>query len=132
VAPHHGITLVEVLVSIVILAAGAVGISEALARAADASSIVDGYMAGHLFALSKMAEVEQTARTGEPVEDQSGTFLVGREPYRWQLTAVPIPDAPTLRTVELAVEWRRGPRTFERRLSTLVSVPDDSLPIDGD
>lgn len=120
----RGLTLIEVLVSVVILAVGAVAIAQALAKASEAQAIADDYAAANLLALSKMADVELAFRKGEPVEDgQTGSVRLGLRSFDWQVAAAPLMDDPNTSTVTLVVNWRRGRTPYERRVDTLLRLP---------
>jgi prepilin-type N-terminal cleavage/methylation domain-containing protein len=121
----RGITLIEVLVSVVVLAVGATAVAEALARASYAMTVADQYTVSHTFAMSKISDIERAARAGELADEAArGTFQIGPDRYSWEVSTTPVPEQPLLQTVELAVRWNRGLRAYERTLTTLVSLPE--------
>lgn len=123
-AARRGLSLIEVLVSIVVLSSGAVVVSDALARVAYATTVADQQALGHLIALTKMAEIEQAARVAEaPLEPQHGQVIAGRDRFTWTVSPTPVADDPRLQSVELSVQWRHGEVVHEQKLTTLVTIP---------
>ncbi len=120
----RGLTLIEVLISVVILSTGAVLVVQALARAAYAQAVVERQTAAYLFAMSKMAGLELAIDEGQELKDrEAGSFRVENQLFQWETTAEPSRDDPELTTVALHVRWRYGPQTFEQRLETWMGVP---------
>jgi len=121
------LTLIEVLISIVILSMGSVVIMEAFGRMARALAVADHETDAYLFAFSKMAEVEMSCREGVPPEDdeESGSFQVGGQGYQWTLRTVTLSDEPPVKSIALEVAWRRGAEEHARRLETVLRIPQD-------
>ncbi len=121
----HGLTLIEVLVSVVILSCGAVAVMQGLARAAYAASVAEQQTAAHVFALSKMSELELAVRRQEPLKPQeSGDVRVGEQTYRWEVTAKPISDDSNLQYVSLVVSWSVGLRNYAHEIVTWLPMPE--------
>ncbi|GEM_PF-1917930 len=119
-----GVTLIEVLVSVVILAFGAVVVMEALARVAYAMTLAEGYSGSHLVALAKMSDLERAARAGEGLrEHDHGRVQLGQQWFEWDSLAPPVEEASRAQSLALTVTWSHGRKTFERHLETLVMIP---------
>ena len=118
-------TLVEVLVSIAILAAGATIIMQSLARGAHALALSQRRVTAYGFAASKLADLELAAAQGETVRT-AGAFGVGKDRFEWRLEPAPL-EVPSLQTVTLTVEWRQGGQRYESRFSTVQPVPPEDI-----
>jgi len=106
-------------VSVAILSVGSVLVMQALARVAHAQVLAESMASAQLFAASKMAAIELACREGcELDEAEEGRVRVGEQTLEWRASAEEVPEDPALRSVSLAVTWRRGAHTFERRLDT--------------
>ena len=124
----RGLTLIEVLISVVILSMGSVVIMEAFGRMAQAMAIADDETGAYLFAMSKMSEVEVEFREGRaPEEDEeSGSFRLGERGYEWALRSSTLSEEPPVKSIALDVEWQRGSEMYTRRFETMlrVAVPE--------
>ena len=115
--------MIELLVSVVILASGAVLVMQGLAKAAQATLVIDQHEGAYLFALSKMADVEVAARAGkELLEHEGGTFRREGQAYEWEVVTSSMDD-PQVKDVTLTVSWRAGSQAYDRRFETLVRTP---------
>ena len=139
-----GLTLIELLAAVAILATGAVFVMGAMARAAEAQALSDEYRQAYLFALTKMATAEMDFSTGAEMNDeQDGSFLVGSQPFAWRLSAQPetpagaAKDEPASQPaaspqegatiVTLTVTWRRGEQEYAQAYrTTLWRANDDA------
>ena len=124
----RGLTLIEVLISVVILSMGSVVIMEAFGRMAQAMAVADDETGAYLFAMSKMSEVEVEFREGRtPEEDEeSGSFRLGERGYEWALRSSTLSEEPPVKSIALDVEWQRGSEMYTRRFETMlrVAVPE--------
>ena len=121
-APAHGFTLIEILVSVAILASAIVLIMQAFARGAYALNLSSNRLRAYAFAASKMADLELSVRQGvEPKPD--GQFRIGQDRFQWQVSATPIPDEPALKLVTLTVEWAQGKRSYTSQTSLVTRAP---------
>ncbi len=121
-----GLTLVEILASVVILSFGAVVTMQALGRVASALSVAEYQGEAYLFAMAKMAEVELALRSGQPVEESSqGSFRLGEHLFRWSLSLSTEPINPQFKAVSLTVAWSDGRHAYERHLNTILQRPSD-------
>ena len=129
-APHldtrRGLTLIEVLVSVAILAAGAVLILQALATGAYTLNVARNRTQAYTFARSKMADLEMALRQGEELKTR-GRFRMGREQYRWTLHSSATED-PEFELITLTVAWRQGQHDHESQFSTVRRIePEEAL-----
>lgn len=124
---RRGLTLVELLMSVVILSVGAVFIMQALVKISSAHVIAENQAQASLLAMSKMAEVELAVQAGAFSEDpeQGGSVRVGAQAFTWSATAAPLADDPTRTRIYLTVSWRRGESAGERQLETILRLPPD-------
>lgn len=121
---RRGITLIEVLLSTVILAVGAVFVMQALANISYAHLVAEDQRSASLLAMSKMAEVELAVREGSLSEKgERGHVRIGLQAFTWEATRAALVDDPTRVAVHLTVSWRRGDASFERQLDTILGLP---------
>lgn len=118
-----GFTLVEILISVAILASAVVFIMQALARGAYALSLGGNQMRAYTFASAKMADLEVALSQGEDV-DKQGSARSSRDQFRWRVATSPVEDEPQLQLVTLTVEWNQGSRTYESAYSLLRRLPE--------
>ena len=123
-AARRGLTLVEVLVSLVILSVGAVTILQAMVRISHAQALAAYQSKAYLVALSKLGDVEVAFREGRDVEaSDTGTVRIGEHAFQWDLASTSLVGEPLVRVVSLAVRWRAGTQTFQRRFETQLRLP---------
>jgi len=124
-----GLTLIEVLVSVVILAAGAVVVMQALAKVAQAQAIAEDRAQAYLMASTKMVEAELATAGGQSVpEHDSGHLQLNQQPFDWTISADASADDPQVQAVTVAVGWNRGTDRYTQQLKTLVRVPLKDAP----
>lgn len=129
--PSHdskGLTLVEVLISVALLAAGSVLVLQALAKGAHVLASARCRAAAHAFASAKLADIELAARQGALPAKTSGTFRQSGAEFDWAIQAAPTGDTPFLETVTLTVGWRQGPHRYEQRVTTVKRAPEPAEP----
>ena len=116
----RGLTLVEILVAVAILATGGVLILQALARGAYALNVAENRRWAYVFSQAKMADLDMSLKQGlEP--KTHGEFRMGREQFRWDVDTFAT-DEPELQLVTLTVAWRQGRHDYASQFSTLVRV----------
>lgn len=119
-----GLSLVEVLVAVVILAVGVVVVLPALGTISRAVAVADAHLQAYAIAVSKIAELEMARRLEpDPWERQSGVVWIGRDQVTWDAAPVPVAADPTLEQVTLTIGWRQGRQTYARRFSTVWRLP---------
>ena len=111
--------------SIAILAASAVILTQALARGASTLALAQRRMTAYSFAASKLADLELAAAEGKTVRT-AGAFGDDTDRFEWHLDASPL-DVPSLQTMTLTVEWRQGGRRYESSFSTVQPVPPEDV-----
>ena len=125
--PHSalGLTLVEVLISIAILAVGAVLIMQALARGAQALALARHRATAYSFAVSKLADLDITSARGSTPKT-AGQFGTGPDRFDWHVEVAPL-EVPSLQVVTLTVEWRQGGQRYESSFSTVQQAPPEDV-----
>lgn len=132
-----GLTLIEVLVSIVILSTAMVFILQSMARVAETQRITEQRVKAYLLSASLMTDSQMAILDAEKLpQDKRGTLREGLDPFSWNLawipwydTATPPPAAgeklpPTpLVLEELTLTWQQGSQSPGTALRTLVPVP---------
>lgn len=129
-----GLTLVEILISVALLSSGAVLVMHAYAKIWQTTRIAEHRAAAHMFALSKMADLELANHQGlELTRRPSGTFRADGHPYTWYVSAAlsdpEHPEGPAL--VTLTVTWPRGGDTDRLQLQTLLRPTEPGYPRSG-
>ena len=122
---RRGLTLIEVLVSVVMLATGTVFIMHAFASAAEAHARLERQTAAWLFAVSKIDEVALALQEGQELGDDEGTFRSGDQLFVWTVHSEPDAEDPQMLAAGITVTWQRGTDRYERQLRTTVRVPLD-------
>ena len=122
-----GLTLVEVLVSIVIIGIGSAFILQALARAAEVFTIVENRFSAYTFSASQLAEMEVAALKRETFpSSQEGSFEAEETRFDWSWESQPFSeDAPLLAQATLKVVWEKGGRSDEYHIESLWRLPKE-------
>ncbi len=85
---QKGLTLVEVLVSILILASGCVYVLQALAKSAEVQKKVEGDMILYPVLASQLARLEMRVSSEKnPFKAAQGTYSEGKQKYPWLLSS---------------------------------------------
>ena len=121
-----GLTLIEVLISVVILSTGAVLVMHAFAKAWETVRVAEHRAAADVFALSKMADLELANQQGlDLMKHPSGAFRADGHPFSWHVSVegpdAEHPDRSSL--VTLTVTWPRGGDTDQLQCHTLLRPP---------
>ena len=121
-----GLTLIEVLISVVILSTGAVLVMHVFAKSWETVRVAEHRAAADVFALSKMADLELANHQGlDLMKRPSGAFRVDGHPFTWQVSVEPPdpehPEGSSL--VTLTVTWPRGGDTDRLQCQTLLRPP---------
>ena len=114
--PRAGLTLVEVLVSIAILAASLAVILQGLSRAAYLTSVAKHRLQAVSFAQAKLAELELAGAARAELKPD-GDFRIGRDLFTWHVASSPN-DAGD--QVDLTVSWEQGQHPFNVHVTTLL------------
>ena len=117
----------EVLLSVAILAIGAVLIMQALARGAYALAVAKYRSTAYAFSEAKLADLELSASQGL-IPKASGHFGAGQERFEWTVSATPLEEALPIQRVTLTVGWRQGRHPYESDFSLVQRVPPESQP----
>lgn len=107
---HNGFTLIEIVISLAILAVGLVALLALFVLSFDTASRAANLTDAAIVAKRRMEEIK---RDGFPAADGSGTFISNPN-FTWQVDADP--DAPATgyysQKVTLTVSWTQRGRTF--------------------
>ena len=123
---NDGFTLVEILVSTVILSLGAVVLMQALGRAAFAATSAANHRQACLFAQAKMAETELALRQGQELpETDSGSFESDHVRFGWSRSCRGEENDPHRKQVSLSVLWGEGGGHSEQRVETFLEEAHD-------
>ena len=117
----RGLTLIELLISVAILASAAVIIMQALARGAYTLALAHNRLRAYAFCASKMADLETHFRDANPL-DTHGEFRNGRDQFQWHVETSPVSDDPPFELVTLTVGWQQGRAAYESQVSALRRV----------
>ena len=124
IGSKRGLTLIELLVSVTILASAIVLIMQALARSTYTLSLATSRLNANTFSRAKMAELELNFAQGI-APTPYGRVRMGREAFTWHVDSAPSPDDPQLELVTLTVEWQQGRRPYASQVSLLARLPQE-------
>ncbi len=115
-------TLIEVLISVILLASGTVLVMQSFATGWEVVVRADDRSTAYLFAMSKLADVELADQLGHDLTSRvDGSFRAGAKPFTWHLdVATNEKDAEAPRRVTLSVYWPRGRTQDEAQFSLLL------------
>ena len=120
---RRGLTLVEILISVAILASASVFVLQALTRGAYAVALRRNKLRAYAFASAKMADLELSAAQGTPPR-KAGEFSFGRDRFQWRVDASVDPATPQCELVTLTVGWQQGRHPHESQISALLRLPE--------
>lgn len=139
---QKGLTLIELLVSVMILSLGCSYALQALSKAAEAQQWVEARNEAYLFLASKAAEMEmRVLPETDPLKGSGGVLRDRAWRYQWNLSnmlsplliqavpgaeqaAVTVTAAASFLVEQvLTVQWIQGQSPREVRLTTLSKVP---------
>ena len=120
--PAFGLTLIEILLSLVILSTAVTFIMQALARGAVALHVAKNLIGAYAFADAKLADA-QLALAQHKDPSGSGSFRQGRDPFEWTMAIAPWADALGVDEVTLQVAWQQGGQRYTRDVALLHRVP---------
>ena len=116
--PTRGLTLIEILISVIILASASVLMMQALAKGAYTLTVAKNRISAYAFAASKMADLELALEQGAEL-DPRGQFRIGRDAFQWRVEQAPFDEGPNLERVTLTVEWHQGRHDYASQVNTL-------------
>jgi prepilin-type N-terminal cleavage/methylation domain-containing protein len=127
----RGMTLIEVLISLVILSSVTVFTLQALSKSAEVQRTTEFRRKAHFFALTRLAELEaRVAPETEIEKTEKGRFRDGPDTFDWEIVTAPhglvpeeeAPDpkeVPVLLELGLSVAWEQGLDANSVQLRTL-------------
>lgn len=119
----NGFTLVEALLSVVIIAVGTIFILQAFGQEVTAAGIARDNVKATLFLKEKMSEVEgEILRTGNLINfSRGGQFSeAGEKDFSWTLSFLPSKLNEGLTEVWLSCFWKSRGKTCRINLATFV------------
>ena len=118
-----GLTLVELLVTVSLLAAAAVAILPGLAVAARVARVLERRTQAYFYAFNQLSEIDTSIAMGQmPAEEDDGKVDFGADRIQWRLTAAPAGSDASLRILHLDLSWPRGKGSDTYGLQTVVRV----------
>ena len=114
----RGFTLIEILVSVIILSTAVVFLMQALARSSFALALATKRLNAYAFSAATMADLELAARQGA-IPARTGQFRSGPDQFGWRVEPVVSSEDPQLELVTLTVEWHQGRHAYESQTSLL-------------
>jgi len=121
---HRGLTLLEVIVAMALLAIGIAGALGAISACVRSSSAADDYSRGALFAQQVASELERSETLDPGTLD--GTFDDATTGYTWT-AEIGAADDQGFNPVKITVLWQQGRRHFEMN-TMLRPLPLPSAP----
>ena len=121
VGSPRGLTLIELLVSVAILASASVLVVQAFIRGAYAMTTAANRLRAYEFASAKMADLELNLDQGVAPET-AGQFRIGGDLFQWKADMAASDSDPELALVTLTVGWHQGPHGYETSVSALRRV----------
>jgi prepilin-type N-terminal cleavage/methylation domain-containing protein len=118
----RGLTLVEILVSVAILASAAVLIMQALAKGAYVSTLAHNRLRAYAFSTAKLTDLEVAFAQGL-TPDSEGEFRDGRQSFHWLVETAPAAADPALEQVTLTVDWRQGRHAHDSHVTMVRRLP---------
>ena len=120
----EGFTLIEVLLSLMVISVGAVFILQALAKIAETFTIAENRIVAYRFTASKLEEIESTPSDKETfLLPQEGAFKEGNTRFNWSWTPrLVLEEDPTLAEASFTVRWKRGVWEYSHQADTLLRL----------
>ena len=115
--------MIEILISVAILATATVFILQAFARGAYALALAKNRFNAYAFASAKMADLELGFSKGV-IHKPEGQFRIGKDEFQWRVEASPVVEDSQLELVTLTVGWQQGRNEYESRVSLLRRLPE--------
>lgn len=115
---NGALTLIELLLSVAILASAVTLILQALVQGASASALTRSRLSAYAFSSAKLADLELSFDHGV-VPRPAGTFHANDRQFQWRVDTSPLPDDPQLELVTLTVSWPQGAHRYASRVSTV-------------
>lgn len=119
--PQRGLTLIEVLLSVIVLATGVVLILQAFATSSRVLLRARNRLDAYTFASAKMGDLE-SAFQQRKTPKLHGVFHNGTRKFTWHVTTTPTESDPALHEVALTVGWKQGLHDFTTGVTTLAHI----------
>ena len=122
----RGLSLVEILISVAILASAAVLIMQGLLRGAYVLTLAEQRAHAYLFSVDMLANLEIASDVSE--EATEGYVKKGSDTFVWHVEVSPLPEDEQLELHTLTVGWGQGRNQRSVRASVLRRVPPPEKP----
>lgn len=121
-----GFTLIEVLLSVVILSAGLVAVDQILLRLAGHTGYLEHRGEASRLAANKKWEAEQEAEKKGSAPTGQGVLLGARKAFSYQLKSKGVEGQAGLLEMELAVGWEESGIKKDIHRTFYLSLPDEA------
>ena len=124
---RRGFTLVEILLTVVVLGIGSVMVQTSLLRSAGIVSRTDNLLRAQVWMDEKLWEAREKAVYAEfpSAEGDSGSFVQSRRTFDWSLEVRPAHVGSGIDALRLVVRWPEGADTAEAVRETYVLLPQN-------
>lgn len=116
-----GLTLIEILISIAILAFALTLILQSLGRGAYALALAGNRLRAYEFAAAKMGDLELAWRLAEEPKAR-GSFRMGGTLFTWSLDEQPL-ERPEMALSTLTIRWDQGRHEQASQVEAVHRVP---------
>ncbi len=117
---NKGFTLIEVMVSVVILSIGTLMIQEGMLRSVDLFNRHSNTLKAELWMDRKISEVEEDLFFAEfpALGNDAGAFTRDGRPFNWSTVSEQSPEGKNLFRVQLTVSWLEAgrPRSTQKQI----------------
>ena len=125
IGKNRGFTLIEIMISIAILAVGLIFILQGLTQCLSIMRISQDNLEASLLAEDKMADTEIAIKQDKEkfFKDTSGELQSGNIEFKWQVQLTPDMEYEDLYKVITTVGWKEGKRNGASIFSTYLMIP---------
>ncbi|MFC1645931.1 prepilin-type N-terminal cleavage/methylation domain-containing protein [Candidatus Omnitrophota bacterium] len=109
---RRGFTLIEIMVTVVILSFGILAIYESLFISLDAFNYYSNYLNAQRWANEKVWELQNQLLLSEPLtaDDNRGAFTINNKNFNWSVSIKPIDMKYGLYKLDVSLFWQEGSR----------------------
>jgi prepilin-type N-terminal cleavage/methylation domain-containing protein len=120
-----GFTLIEMIVTVGILAFGMVTIYEALFISMDAFGFYSNYLNTQDWIDQKISETQNELMLAQVLEDgvTSGQVVRSHKTFHWTMTVNPVNEAQRLYKVDVTLAWKQGSKNVRTSRTAFLLPP---------